>query len=202
MRNTRYILVGAVTLISALVFTTTLVRAFFIPNGEIELPKAVEARAPSAVVENTERPARLRVPSIAIDARVEDVGITKTGNMAVPKSFSEVGWYRYGPVPGQKGSAVFAGHVDNAIALPGVFKKLGEIKIGDEIVVETEGGKALRFVVEEKQTYPYDQVPAERLFNRADTARLNLVTCGGAWIQSEKTYDERVVVYARLAPPR
>jgi sortase A len=197
--RTRFIAIGIGTALAVLVFSTTLVRAVFYAPTEVEVPPSLQAEIPKDSVAPIQYPARLRVPSLSIDAAVEEVGITKSGNMAVPKSFSDVGWYKYGTVPGQRGSAVLAGHVDNALALAGVFKRLGEVQIGDEIYVDTKEGERLRFVVEDVQSYPYQEVPTEVLFNRDDAVRLNLITCGGSWIQSAKTYDERLVVYTRLA---
>jgi sortase (surface protein transpeptidase) len=147
-----------------------------------------------------ELPEQLRIPILGIDALVQHVGLTKSGKMAVPTNFTDVGWYRYGTAPGFVGSAVIDGHVDNGLRLPGVFKKLNGLAVGDEIFVRTAAGAELRFVVQEVAVYGYKEVPTEVLFNRADTARLNLVTCDGAWVAGEKTYDKRLVVYAVLAP--
>jgi len=116
--------------------------------------------------------------------------------MAVPMSYDNVGWYRLGTAPGHTGSAVIAGHVTNGLRMPGVFNRLAELQIGDEVIVETNAGEQIRFVVSDVQTYPYDKVPRDRLFNRADDQRLNLVTCEGGWLASKRTYDQRVVVYA------
>lgn len=90
------------------------------------------------------------------------------------------------------------GHVDNAAGLPGVFKRLTELQLGDEIIVETQDGKKLTFTVSGVESYNYKEVPLEELFNRKDKARLNLITCEGAWIQGEKTYDRRLIVFAEL----
>jgi sortase (surface protein transpeptidase) len=83
-------------------------------------------------------PARIRIPSIGVDAFVQDVGIGKSGNMAVPTNYDDVGWYRYGPAPGEKGSAVIDGHVDNGFGLPAVFSRLSELEAGDDIYIDTE----------------------------------------------------------------
>ena len=119
--------------------------------------------------------------------------------MAAPSSFSDVGWYKYGPTPGELGSAVFAGHVDNGLGLPGVFKRLDELRPGDELHVQTEEGEDIRFTVSEVEVYPYDAVPTDRLFEQEGAPHLNLVTCTGSWVSGERTYDARLVVYAVLA---
>ncbi len=177
------------------VFGMTLLRATVVPPQEQEAEPP--ARQASAAV-SADAPVRLRIPSLRIDAAVQQVGVGKSGNMAVPSNYTDVAWYKYGTTPGFVGSAVIDGHVDNGLALAGVFKHLNEIKPGDDIFIETKGGSLLHFVVEEQTTYDYKSVPLEEVFNRADKARLNLVTCDGAWVAGEKTYDRRLVVYAAL----
>ena len=59
---------------------------------------------------------------------------------------------------------------------------------------------AMAFVVQEAASYLAEDVPLERVFRADDAARLNLITCDGAWVQGKKEYDRRLVVYAALAP--
>lgn len=57
-------------------------------------------------------PTYLYIPSIHLTAPIEPVGIDATGAMAVPPGTSNaVGWYEYGTIPGQRGSAVIDAHV-------------------------------------------------------------------------------------------
>lgn len=185
-----------IILAAAFVFASTMLEAlWYAPDTEVAAP-GFEWKLELASEETY--PARLRVPSLELDAHVQHLGINWKGNMATPNNFTDVGWYKYGPPPGFQGSAVFAGHVDNGLGLSGVFKKLGELSIGDEIFVETKEGKELKFRVAEMQVYPHDKVPAEILFARKDMPRLNLITCEGDWLQGERTYDKRLVVYAEL----
>jgi len=120
--------------------------------------------------------------------------------MATPGNYTDVGWYKYGAVPGFAGSAVMDGHVDNALALDGVFKRLGELRVGDEIFVDTASSTKLRFVVVEVASYAVADVPLERIFNAKDASHLNLITCTGEWSRDTQEYAERLVVYATLAP--
>lgn len=199
MRKNRKTLAALLLLgLGAGVFCVTLVRATILPPIEEEGPAPSSKAATQSLALDTDKPARLRIPALGVDAAVQHVGIGKSGNMAVPTNFTDVGWYRFGTVPGFTGSAVMDGHVDNGLALAGVFKHLSELKVGDEVTVETKGGETKRFRVIEMTTYNYKEVPTEKLFNRADGARLNLVTCDGAWIAGEKTYDQRLIVYTVL----
>ncbi len=187
----------AAVLLGAGVFSVTFWQATVVAPQEPEA--AVQPQPLMGDASPQDLPSRLRIPSLGIDTNVQHVGVGKTGNMAVPTNYTDVGWYRLGTVPGFVGSAVMDGHVDNGLALPGVFKQLNQIKKGDELFVDTAGGATRRFVVQEVALYPYQEVPLQKLFSRADQARLNLVTCDGAWVQGAKTYDHRLVVYATLA---
>jgi len=182
-----------ITVLAAIVFFATLVHAlWYAPDSELSVPGERVVAASSSL------PVRLLIPSLSIDTDVQHVGISKKGNMAVPSNYTDVGWYRYGTIPGQLGSAVIDGHVDNGLALPGVFKHLIDIKVGDDVYVVREDGTQLHFVVKDKQLYPSKAAPVERIFNRSDAARLNLVTCDGAWVKDEKTYDQRLVIFTEL----
>lgn len=192
------IVVVAFTGVALSIFVYTALSAtVFAPETEVDTPLTQEAQPVSA---RALTPTVLHIPKLDIETSIEAVGVTARGNMATPSRYSRAGWYKYGTLPGDYGSAVIAGHVDNGIGLSGVFKQLHELAVGDSIYVRDEQGEELRFVVEEKQRYPYTTVPTDRLFERKDAIRLNLVTCTGAWLALEKTYDERLIVFAVLAP--
>ncbi len=144
-----------------------------------------------------EYPLRLIIPSLRINTYVQQVGTRVNGAMASPSNFTDVAWYRYGVVPGQPGSAVIAGHLDNALSLPGVFKKLDKLKKGDDIFIETEGTTLIHFVVKGADYYPYTAFP-ESVFKENGEPLLSLVTCSGKWLKDKGTYSERLVVTAEL----
>src|SRR3989338_4745845 len=101
----RQIFTGAIASITILAmgfFVWTAVHAlFYAPDSEINVPHASVVLASEA-----RKPLRIQIPSLGIDAKVQEVGITKTYSMGVPSNFQDVGWYKYGPVPGHVGSAV------------------------------------------------------------------------------------------------
>lgn len=199
MKDTRKTLAALLLLgAGAGVFFTTLIFSTLYAPQEPEVAPPAEVAAWQGDIAAADMPARLRVPALSLDAHVQHVGLKANGQMANPTNFTDVGWYKYGPAPGYRGSAVMAGHIDNGLALAGVFKRLAEVKVGDELEVLTAGGELLRFRVSAVGNYHFKEVPAEMVFNRADTARLNLITCGGAWLAEEKTYDRRLIVYAEL----
>lgn len=173
------------------------VHALFI-DAQVEVPVAAAAAAPTASV--TDYPVRLVIPTLHVDASVQQAGVVAGGRMAAPTNFTDVAWYKYGTVPGMTGSAVIDGHLDNGLGLSGVFKNLSTLAPGDDVQVITESGKTLTFSVVKVATYPYDSLPAS-IFTADDAARLNLITCTGGWIYSNTegmTYDHRLVVYTVL----
>ena len=180
--------------------------AVFLATGMQSLlyaPQDPEVRVPATSTATADlppgsRPDRLMIPALNIDAVIEEVGVNGKGNMATPSKYADVAWYKFGTIPGETGSAVMAGHVDNGLALDGVFKHLEDLHVGDDLYVTMKTGERLHFKVSDIRSYPYDKVPTEELFNKNDVARLNLVTCVGSWLKSEKTYDERLIVYTIL----
>jgi sortase (surface protein transpeptidase) len=200
MRLSPRLIVATITIAAGVVFIATLVRAtVYAPDPDVASSTLVAA-APAREASLGDLPRRLRIPALGISAYVRHVGVNAQGNMATPGNFTDVGWYKYGTVPGFMGSAVIDGHVDNALSLDGVFKHLGDLKEGDDIYIDTASSTALHFVVREAVSYPSEDVPAEKVFKADDAARLNLITCDGTWVQGKKEYDRRLVVYAVLAP--
>lgn len=76
-------------------------------------------------------PGRIRIPSIRVDAPLTGLGLERDGSLEVPPPDRRdlAGWYREGTTPGATGTAVIAGHVDDA-AGPGVFYHLGALHRG------------------------------------------------------------------------
>ncbi len=141
-------------------------------------------------------PVRIEIPALKVNAKIVSVGMTAAGAMATPGRYADVGWYKFGTLPGERGSAVMAGHVDNGLALPGVFKHLVDVINGDEIYVTNSNGERIRFKVMSTVVYNYKEVPVTQIFTRDDGNYLTLITCIGSLIHSEHTYDERLVVTA------
>lgn len=176
--------------------------AWTIIHSIVLAPQEAPGPAPAAqsVVAEGDVPVRLAIPSLTIDAAVQQTGLTKSGAMGTPSNFTDVAWYKYGPAPGEVGSAVIDGHVDNGLSLAGVFKHLGDIQKGDDVYVTTKSGKELHFAVVDIETYPYKDAPTSTIFKQEGAVRLNLITCDGTWVRGDKTYNERLVVYTELVP--
>lgn len=117
------------------------------------------------------------------------------GAMAVPSGSSkQVGWYQYGVVPGETGSAVIDAHVFAA------FSKLKYLKPGADVYVIMTNGTKLHFVVTTAKKYALGALSSrQQLFRSTQSADLNLITCAGSLTSDRSTYDHRLVVYTTLA---
>ncbi len=159
----------------------------------------VRDAAPAAVPEVVP-PARVMLPARGLDVPVDPVGTAPDGQMALPDDVGRAGWYRFGPVPGAPGSAVVAGHVDDAEQGLGAMAVLREAEPGDEVVVTDAAGAATRWRVTARELLDKQALPVEVLFRRDGPPRLTLVTCGGPFLPEVGGYRDNVVVVAEPLP--
>lgn len=165
-------------------------------QNTIQHPEAKKQVLASEVQKEPQRfPVRLKIPNINVDAAIQYVGLTSDGAMGAPSNSVDVGWYDQGPRPGERGSAVIAGHLNNGNG-PGVFTTLYKLKKGDKLYIEDSYGTTIAFVVRESRAY--DPGYANEVFNRSDSAHLNLITCDGVWEPAQKSYNKRLVVFADI----
>ncbi len=146
-------------------------------------------------------PSQLIIPSLRIQASVEQVGIDKKGAMDVPKNVYNVAWYQPGSIPGAIGNAVINGHVDTPTGKPSVFYGIKMLKTGDLIYIKDKNNKMYKFVVTDTTSYNTNEVPLEYIFGSNEiSSKLFLITCGGIYDTVQKDYTKRVVVTALHAP--
>lgn len=143
-------------------------------------------------------PIRLVIPALQVDALIESVGKDQTGAMDIPGKVEQVAWYGLGTAPGEVGNAVIAGHLDLADGSPAVFWQIGQLQIGDEVIVYNAANVEYRFQVSGSQRYAYNQAPVEDIFGFSLNSELNLITCAGAWDRHKRNYTSRLVVYTEL----
>jgi sortase A len=176
---------------------------FYFDNDEVDTDLSLVGSQVAQVNDGltpkeTDLPSRLEIPKIEVEADVQRLGVTSTGNMAAPKNFTDASWYKYGTAPGFKGSAVMAAHVDNALGIPAVFYDLPKLEVGDDVYVIQEDGDRLHFKVIDKALYPYNKSPVEKIFNDKSGTYLNLITCQGEWVPEAKSAANRLVIYTKL----
>ncbi|MBE8469967.1 class F sortase [Streptomyces justiciae] len=170
-------------------------------------PAASEARAGhadprSAPALPPSPPDRIRIPSIRVDAPLMGLGLTPTGSLDVPPSAKKnlAGWYEAGTTPGETGTAIIAGHVDNADG-PAVFYDLGALKKGSTIETERRDGTTAVFSVDAVEVYDTEDFPDQKVYGAARRPELRVITCGGGYSRSTG-YQGNVVVFAHLTGSR
>jgi sortase A len=142
----------------------------------------------------TGMPVRLIISRIKVNASIENVGLTKKGDMATPSRANSVGWLENGSRPGEQGVAVLAGHLDGIQGKPDVFYGLHKMEKGDMFEIVDSNGVASSFVVTDKRTYNPDEKPAE-VFTASEGRHVNLVTCAGKWDSANHHFSKRLVVF-------
>lgn len=143
-------------------------------------------------------PNYLIISKIGVSAPLEYVKFDGEGNMATPSGPKVVAWYGQGAKIGSVGNAVISGHRDTEKG-KAVFYRLGELTVGNTIMVTDDKGKGYKYIVDSKNNYPKDSFPSKEIFSNGTSARLNLVTCSGIYNRTTKSYSHRLVVSAVLA---
>lgn len=168
---------------------------------EEALAEAVAAAPPP------HRPERVHIASIGVDATIIDLGLNPDRTLEVPEDIRLTGWWTGRSVPGEDGPSIVVGHVDSAAGGPGVFWRLRELDIGDVIHVERSDGSISEFRVIETELVLKDEFPTEKVYGSTEGSQLRLITCGGSFDQSARSYLGNVIVYAehvgttQLPPP-
>ena len=157
-------------------------------------PEVVGTVAPSV---RAVAPAAIRIPALGIDSALARLGTDAAGALVPPADFAQAGWFAGGPVPGAIGPAVIAGHVDSWRG-PAVFFRLAQVRTGDGVLVTRADGTTLRFTVTRVARYPKSAFPTAEVYGPTADAQLRLITCGGAFDRSRRSYVDDVVVFARL----
>jgi sortase (surface protein transpeptidase) len=165
------------------------------------VPSARAAPTPptsaAALARASAPPVHLTIPAIGVSAAVVRLGLKRDGTLQVPGDYGVTGWFTGGPAPGETGPAVIAGHIDSRSG-PAVFHRLRELRPGQEITVGRADGSSVRFAVDGVAQYPKRAFPAAAVFGPSPDPLLRLITCGGSFDRSQRSYRDNVVVTARL----
>ncbi|MHB9857183.1 class F sortase [Streptomyces sp. YIM S03343] len=184
------------------------------PTSAPDIPYALMAPSPAAPAQSApptsdtasdgkhlsrSRPERLVIPKIGVDAPFTDLALAPDGRLQPPPAANTnlVGWYANGPSPGERGTAIIAGHVDTKTSVA-VFVYLRELRKGDTFQVVRADGSAASFVVDSAETYPKDRFPSERVYGDTGRAQVRLITCAGDYDRTVHDYKDNLVVFAHL----
>jgi LPXTG-site transpeptidase (sortase) family protein len=150
--------------------------------------------APAAAPAPTGPPTRVRIPRIGVDSALLSLGLDAHGALQAPPDYDLAGWYADGTVPGEIGPAVIAGHVDSFRG-KAVFFRLHELHEGDQVQVQ-RGQAWVSFLVVRVDRYAKNAFPTAQVYGPTPDAQLRLITCGGAFDPTTKSYVDNIVVYA------
>ncbi len=181
---------------SPVILIFVLISFFLLFHRTPEISKKSVPQSLGVEVKGPGSPVRLRIPAIHVNASIQHTGVTALGAMETPSNTDDVGWLKLGSRPGEKGSAVIAGHFDGRNGEAAVFTRLSELNVGDTIYIEDSNGVSISFVV--RTSHAYDPGFAEEVFSLNDSAHLNLITCDGVWDEGAKSYSKRLVVFADI----
>jgi hypothetical protein len=166
------------------------------PTRPVKKPNEVASNvAPLVTVRST--PVELRIPALALTVSLSSLGLNSNGTVQVPTDIQQPGWYRFGPSPGQEGSAVILGHVDSYQG-PAVFFRLRSLVAGDAIYVTLADGVTAQFKVTSAAMYLKANFPDQAVYASQGFSALQLVTCAGAFDTQTGHYLSNIVVYSSL----
>ncbi|MFB7416288.1 class F sortase [Streptomyces sp. NPDC056121] len=145
---------------------------------------------------------RVKIPAIQVDAPVMPVGVDPDGWVEAPPAEDSnlAGWFTGGVTPGEKGTAVVVGHVDNQQG-PAVFYGLGSLKKGNRVQVVRKDRKTAVFQIYGIEVFEKANFPGNRVYGSKGAPELRVITCGGGFSE-QNGYAGNVVVFARLVEVR
>jgi sortase (surface protein transpeptidase) len=159
-------------------------------------PRPTARPATQAAAEALPAPTRFTIERLGIDMPVRSVGVARDGEMALPRTPADVGWYEFGPRPGDpRGATVLAAHLDMPGYGTGPIAAIDSLRRGDVIVVRA-GRTSTRYAVSDVRSIRKSQLDLPTLFSRDGAPVLHVVTCGGTFDPEARRYDRNIVVTA------
>lgn len=146
---------------------------------------------------NAADPLRIRIPAIGVNAPVIALNKKEDGTIEVPEDTAVTGWWQGGYEPGERGPAVVLGHVDSREGAA-VFYRLKDLKAGDQIHIDREDGTTVTYAVNYSASHSKENFPTELVYGQTSNPTLRLVTCGGDFDRSERSYEENFIVFASI----
>ncbi len=149
-------------------------------------------------------PVAVNIPAIGVHSKLLHLGDNSDGTIQVPSLTTQDGqaaWYKYSPTPGQAGTSLIEGHVDSYQGAA-VFFRLGALHPGDSIDVRLADGITAVFRVTGVRQYLKSRFPAKTIYGATGFAALHLITCGGVFDYTTRSYLSSTVVFASLTSAR
>jgi LPXTG-site transpeptidase (sortase) family protein len=147
-------------------------------------------------------PTEVSIPKINAKSSLIPLGLNADETIQVPpvEQPMQAGWYDKAPTPGEVGPAIILGHVDGN-KKPGIFFRLKEMAVGDEIIVSRQDGTTARFTTTRVEKVAKRDFPTDMVYGDTEGPELRLITCGGTFDRSARSYQDNIIVFAALVPP-
>lgn len=207
LNNTRRRTIAACVLL--LLSAALALAAFVLPGRTSPNPEAADSPVMPTVVPFSEpsdadplrplphpsRPTALVIPALGVRAAVEPL-VAEGKVLTPPGDVSQVGWWEAGRRPGsRRGHVLITGHTVHTGG--GVFDNLGDLRLDDQIEVDTRTGPVVYRVIEVRYLSVRGLAnESASLFAQEGPSRLVLVTCAG-WDGAQYAYHGNTVVIAR-----
>ena len=124
------------------------------------------------------------------------LGTAVTGAVPPAEPRHLTGWRRAGTTPGERGTAIVAGHVDNADG-HAVFYRPGALRKGSRVEVDRRDGGVAVFTVDAVEAHAARNFPDAKVYGPPKRPGLGIITCGGGYSRSTGRRGN-VVVFAHL----
>lgn len=199
-------------------YLPTEVAALVNQSSVVEIPEPLPTPFPSptpvspvyAPLEQPQIPVKLLIPALEVKRAIVSVGLVETRDgfawdsdslFATANRPDLVGHLEGSAYPGEGGNSIFIGHnYDWGIyRWKGVFADLKKLSAGDEIVLITEGGQEIVYIIEEIKELPWskqndaEREKHQRFLAPSNYEKITLVTCSGANLG---VWNKRVYVVA------
>ncbi|MBP2322770.1 LPXTG-site transpeptidase (sortase) family protein [Kibdelosporangium banguiense] len=146
-------------------------------------------------------PTEISIPKIGAKSSLIPLGLNADETIQVPSVDQpmQAGWYEKASTPGEAGPAVILGHVDGH-KKPGIFFRLKEMAAGDEVLVSRQDGSTARFKVTRVEQISKKDFPTDAVYGDTVSPELRLITCGGVFDHTAKSYKDNIIVFASFVP--
>lgn len=142
-------------------------------------------------------PRALYIDKLHIAARVLPMGVNNDGSIKAPRNIYDAGWYNGSVKPGEIGAMFIDGHASGALR-EGLFANFDKLVEGDTISIEKGDNTKLTYKIVHTEVQLTKGLNMRQMLLPYGKALrgLNLMTCTGKWIESEQTYDQRLLIFA------
>lgn len=143
---------------------------------------------------------RVCIPAIGVDAIVLQVGLNPDKTVQVPplSEVRDAAWYRNSPVPGDDGPTIILGHINSAQYGAGVFLDLHRLKVGNSVSIARGDGAVATYRISRVSAFPKSSFPTQLVYGDTAGPTVRLITCGGTFNTSTRSYDDNIVAFGAL----